>query len=239
MRLNNDRATIDVRIDGESQRAIVLLAGFPLAREVWDEQVPALASTHRVIRPDLRGVGASSVPPGPYSMETLAGDIAAVLDALSIERVTLVGHSLGGYVALAFARMYAERIERLVLVCSRLAADTLSQARYRCELADRAEASDSSAEIVETMLPRLLAPQTLRDRPDVVERVRALASAHNPRGLAALLRGMALRDAANDIAPDLSMPVLVIAGSEDASLSLDDARSGRGLPRRAASYFRE
>src|SRR6476469_142653 len=90
---------VDERGDGD---AIVLLHGFPLTRDIWDAQTDALASSHRVVRPDLRGMGRSDVTAGPYWMEALAGDVAAMLDALGIERATIVGHSLGGYVALAF-----------------------------------------------------------------------------------------------------------------------------------------
>ncbi|HLI95248.1 MAG TPA: alpha/beta fold hydrolase, partial [Candidatus Baltobacteraceae bacterium] len=89
---------------------IVLIHGFPVTRDVWDAQAARLASRMRVIRPDLRGMGRSSVPDGPYLMETLAGDVAAVLDALGIDRACIVGHSLGGYVAMAFCRMYSERV---------------------------------------------------------------------------------------------------------------------------------
>src|SRR5690242_21925192 len=122
MRVPADDATIDVLTEGSGD-PIVLIHGFPLTREVWDAQAAQLAQRSRVIRPDLRGMGASSVPEGPYLMETLAGDVAAVLDALGMERASIVGHSMGGYVAMAFCRMYAERVTRLALVCSRLAAD--------------------------------------------------------------------------------------------------------------------
>ena len=215
MRVNNDGARIDVRIDGDAEPAIVLLAGFPLTRDIWIQNARTLVASHRVIAPDLRGAGASSVPPGPYLMEAMAGDVAAVLDALGIERATIVGHSLGGYVALAFARMYAERVERLALVCSRAAADTPERARWRNELADRAEATGSVGEIVDAVIPTLFAPQTARLHPELERSAREIAGRNDVRGLAALLRGMALRDPADDIAPDLDMPVLVVAGAED------------------------
>ncbi|MHB8147804.1 MAG: alpha/beta fold hydrolase [Vulcanimicrobiaceae bacterium] len=225
MRVNNDGAHIDVRIDGVADPAIVLLAGFPLTRGIWDDVAPVLVTEHRIVAIDLRGTGASSVPPGPYLMETMAADVAAVLDALGIERAMLVGHSLGGYVALAFARMYAERVERLALVCSRIAADTPERARWRNGLADRAEQSGSAREILDATMPALLAPQTRALHPEVELRVRAIAERNDARGLAALLRGMALRDAADDIVPDLAMPVLVVAGAADLIVGQGEARS--------------
>src|SRR6185437_12608597 len=130
----DDGTRVDVRIDGESGAPIVLIAGFPLTREIWNAQADSLSRTHRVIRPELRGVGNSSVPHGPYLMEVLASDVAIALDALGIERTAIAGHSLGGYVALAFARMFSERVTHLALVCSRLAADAPQRAAARAAL---------------------------------------------------------------------------------------------------------
>ena len=144
---------------------------------------------------DLRGMGASSVVDGPYLMESLAGDVAAVLDALGIERATLVGHSLGGYVALAFARMYVERLARLALVCSRIAADTPERAAHRFELADDAERSGSSDRIIDEFLAQRWLRHTA-NRPEICEKFKKIAEKHDARGLAAMLRGMALRDSA-------------------------------------------
>ena len=138
--VDDARLDIDDRGTGD---AIVLLHGFVLTRDIWNAQADALSKTHRVVLPDLRGMGRSTASHGPYLMESLAGDIAAALDALGIERASIVGHSLGGYVALAFARMYVERVERLALVGARLGEDAPERARFREELADRIEATDS------------------------------------------------------------------------------------------------
>jgi pimeloyl-ACP methyl ester carboxylesterase len=216
---------LDVSVAGSGAHTVVLLAGFPLSREIWDATARELSAQCRVVLPDLRGTGASGVADGPYLMESLAGDLAAVLDALGEERATIVGHSAGGYVALAFARMFAERVRGLALVCSRLAADAPAQARERKTLAARVEREASADAVVDAYVARLLAPQTLQDAPEIVARVSAIARRTGPRGAAALLRGMAMRSASDDIAPELTMPVLVIAGARDAVVSLDEARS--------------
>jgi pimeloyl-ACP methyl ester carboxylesterase len=213
-RVRVDDANIGVD-DRGSGDAIVLLHGFPLTHAMWAAQAGTLSRTHRVIRPDLRGVGASSAPGGPYLMESLAADIAGVLDALGVPTATIVGHSLGGYVAMAFARMFAERVERLALICSKLRADTAEEANKRNQLADRIETENSIVPAIEAYLPRIFAAQTYVNDPALVERVRAQAELVTPRGAAALIRGMALRGAADDIAADLPMPVLVVAGAGD------------------------
>lgn len=207
----------EIRGDGD---AVVLLHGFPFTHRIWDAAASALAGEHRVVAPDLRGMGASGVTAGPYLMEQLAGDLAAMLDALGIERATIVGHSLGGYVALAFARMYDARVARLALVASRLVADTPELAASRRELAARIEDEGTVEVALDRMLPRLLAPNNSAALLDVA---RAIARENNPAGLAAVLRGMALRDDAHDIAGELAMPVTVIAGAEDPIVSIDEA----------------
>lgn len=210
-----DDVRIDTRVDGSGDDAVVLIHGFPLGSEIWKAQIPVLARAHRVVALDLRGMGGSSVVDGPYLMETLAGDVAAVMDHLSIDRATIVGHSLGGYVALAFARMYVERVARLSLVCSRVVADTSEIANSRNELASRLETSGSIDEIGNKNIPALFAKKTLENRPEMVEKARKIAENSDPRGLAAMLRGMALRDSSEDIAPELGMPVLVVGGAAD------------------------
>ncbi len=229
--LVHDDVRIDARIDGSGADAVVLIHGFPLAKEIWNAQIPALAREHRVIAIDLRGMGGSSVVDGPYLMEILAGDVAAVMDHLSIERASIVGHSLGGYVALAFARMYVERVARLALVCSRVIADTSEIANGRNELASRLEQSNSIAEILEKNVPALFALKTLESQPEIVEKGRKIAQNNDARGLAAMARGMALRDSSEDIAPELWMPVLVVGGAHDRIVpQAETERAARAFP---------
>ncbi len=225
MKIRNDDATIDVSVDGNGDETLVLIHGFPLSREIWNAQTRALAGRYRVVRPDLRGMGASSVPDGPYLMETLAGDIAAVLDALALERATIVGHSLGGYVALAFARMYAERCERLALVCSRIDADSRDRAAWRLAAAERLDRSGDCEPLLREMLEGGIASRSREHDPDIYDRALAIARNNGAPGLAAMLRGMALRDGAQDIAPELTMPVLVLAGALDAGIPPELARA--------------
>jgi len=231
MRIAVDDATIDVLSEGSGD-PIVLVHGFPLAREVWDRQAAELAKLVRVVRPDLRGMGRSSVPAGPYLMETLAADVAASLDALGIDRVALAGHSLGGYVALAFCRMYTERVTRLALVCSRLAADTREVAKNREDLADRIEREQRIDPVIDAYVPRLFAPFSLEKRSPAVDRAREIAKRNSVPGAAAILRGMAQRAPAFDIAEELEVPVLVVAGAGDQIVKPEEAqRAARAFPR--------
>lgn len=224
MRVTVDEATIDVATDGKGE-PIVLLHGFPVTREIWDDQADALSRDALVIRPDLRGMGRSSVVDGPYLMESLAGDVAAVLDVMGVERAAIVGHSLGGYVAMAFARMYTERVTRLALVCSRLQADSQTAARAREDLADEVERQGEIGPVLDAYLPKLFAPNSLRSNVDLVLGVRKIAQHIDPRGAAAMLRGMAARVDCTDIAADVPFPVLVVAGARDQVVPRDEAHA--------------
>src|ERR1700686_1384862 len=208
---------------GGSGVPIVLLHGFPLDRTVWDEQRAALAPA-RVVRIDLRGCGESEPSDGPALMEALAGDVAGVLDALRIERAAIAGHSIGGYVALAFFRMYAERVAGLALVASHIAAEPSRAhgseeqpplAAGRDTLAARLEADGTMDAAIESYLPRYFAPHVYRDRPDLVERARIVMARQDPGGSAQLVRGMKERVAGDDLLEDIRVPALVIAGAED------------------------
>ncbi len=213
MRVSVDGAAIDVAIEGDG-KPVILLHGFPLTRDIWEPQ-RALASRLRVLRPDLRGMGKSRGGPGPYLMESLAGDVASVLDAGGIDRCAIVGHSAGGYVALAFARMFTERVAALALVCSRLRSDSPDIAAAREALAERLENEGTIEPALEAYLPKLLARNVSQQRVELLERARRIAQNNTPTGLAAMLRGMAMRSDSMDIAPELTMPVLIVAGASD------------------------
>src|SRR4051794_40356852 len=114
---------------------VVLLHAFPLARGMWRRQVEALQDRYRVIVPDLRGFGDSAGFSGPPSVEQMADDVAALLDGLKVTGpVVLGGLSMGGYVALAFARRHAGRLRALVLADTRSEADDVEGRANRDKL---------------------------------------------------------------------------------------------------------
>jgi pimeloyl-ACP methyl ester carboxylesterase len=98
--------------------AVVLIHGITSSSRTWREVIPALAERYTVIAPDLLGHGRSAKPRGDYSLGAYASGIRDLLVALEIPRATVVGHSLGGGVAMQFAYQFPDRVERLVLVDS-------------------------------------------------------------------------------------------------------------------------
>ncbi len=195
---------------------VVLLHAFPCNRSMWASQISALTQSQqfRIIIPDFRGFGESDVPEGPYLMETLAADIAALLDALQVEACVLGGLSMGGYVAFAFYRSYRARVRALILADTRPQADTEARRASREETAQLAEREGSHA-VVERLLPSMLTPATQQEPTGTLARLRAMMEAATPTGIAGALRGMALRPDSTDLLPQIACPTLVLVGEED------------------------
>jgi pimeloyl-ACP methyl ester carboxylesterase len=110
-----DIAQANVRGEGEGP-AVVLIHGFSAALDWWDDIAPSLAKTHRVIRLDLIGHGGTAAPRSGYDIPHQAAFVGAVLDKLGVDRVTVIGHSMGGEVATALAEARPRRIDRVVLI---------------------------------------------------------------------------------------------------------------------------
>ena len=208
--------------------AVVFLHGFPFDRSMWRGQVERLSADFRVIAPDLRGHGESTLTSEPSTMEVLAEDVAALLDELNVPRAVVCGLSMGGYVALALYRAHPSRVRALVLADTRSKADTEDARRTREENARRALAEGMSP-IVDSMLPKLLSESTRENEPEVVARVREMMSGVSPEGAAAALRGMALRRDQTDLLASIDVPALVVVGSEDAVTPPSEAEAMHAL----------
>ena len=205
------RMSYDVTGDGP---AVVLLHGYPLNRSMWGEQIAALRDGYRVVAPDLRGHGETEATEEPATMEEMAADVAALMDELGINSAVIGGLSMGGYVALAFARRFPERVRALVLADTRPQADTEDVKGKREEQAQTA-LREGMNPIADTMLPKLFPPAALRENVGAVERVRRMILTTKPQGAASASRGMASRADQTQFLPKINAPTLVIVGGED------------------------
>jgi pimeloyl-ACP methyl ester carboxylesterase len=196
---------------------LVLLHGFPLDHHLWDEVLPFLEDKFDVILPDLRGFGESTTVDSPYSMDDYAADIAGLLDELVIQEAAIVGHSMGGYVALAFARLYPERVRGLGLVSSQVLADApeRKEGRYK-SAADVAENGIGS--VVETMTPKFTADEKLQSY------ARAAMERQQPAAYIGALKAMAERTDSTPLLSTFHFPVVIIHGDSDALIPIDRAR---------------
>jgi len=208
--------------DRGSGPSVVLLHGYPFSRSMWREQIEELTQTHRVVIPDLRGHGQSAVTPAPATMQDMALDVAAIMETLNISRATVGGLSMGGYVALAFYRLFPLRVRSLVLADTRAQADTEEGKQSRAVQAERA-LKEGMEGIADALLPKLLAPETVAKRPDIVKRVREMMVKTEPEGAAAALQGMAQRQDQTAFLSRIISPTLIIVGREDSLAPVADA----------------
>lgn len=201
---------------------LVLLHGHPFNRSMWQDQRETLQSICRVITPDLRGYGETTAVPGKTTMEEFAGDLAAFLDALAIDRIILGGLSMGGQIVFEFYRQFPQRVHALVLADTQPQVDTEEVRAIRYATAGRI-LEQGMQDVAEEVLPKLLAKETIASHPDVASRVRDMIIQTQPEGAAAALRGRAERRDYTPLLREIAVPTLILVGSEDEFTPIQDA----------------
>lgn len=195
----------------EDAPVLVLGSSLGTTGAMWEPQIPAWEGHLRLVRYDHRGHGGSPVPPGPYALEQLAGDVLALLDDLGLERASVGGTSLGGMVAMWLAAHAPERVERLVVCCS---SAHMPPASAWHERAQAVRAADSVEPVADAVLERWTTPGFRAEHPEVVKGLLAMlveTPAEGYAGCCEAIAGMDLRAAL----PAISAPTLVIVGEQD------------------------
>lgn len=204
---------------------LVCLHGYPLNRHIWDPQVKGLSDAARLLAPDLRGHGESTVLPGPYTMDLLARDINNFLDALEIrQQIVLCGLSMGGYIAFAFYRWYKERVKGLVLTATRAGADTPEGKAGRDQAIDLALESGVSA-VIGDMPSKLLSQETHKRNPKLVAAVKTIMQSSSLEGILGDLKGMRERPDSTSTLGEIEVPTLIIHGAKDPIIPLAEAQA--------------
>jgi pimeloyl-ACP methyl ester carboxylesterase len=197
---------------------VILLHGFPFDHSIWQPVVPLLEGHARLIMPDLRGFGQSPVTEGVYTMRLLAEDVACFMDKLELEKAVLVGHSMGGYISLAFAQAYPGRLLGLGLIATQAAADNPEKRQSRLKTANSVKRRGVKV-VAQSMAPKLT-PKT-----DLVQPLFDLMMRANRPAVMGALQGMAERSDLTGDLSNVSVPAVVVAGGADQFLTLENQRT--------------
>jgi pimeloyl-ACP methyl ester carboxylesterase len=209
--------------DRGARTAVVLLHAFPLSHRMWTSMAEFLDPGVRLVTPDFRGFGASPLGADPPSLGRSADDVAALLDRLELDRVTLGGLSMGGYVTMEFLRRHADRVDALILADTRASADSPAGRANRERIA--AAVGHDPSIVLSDVVPPLTGPTTRRERLWAQAEVESMAAAAPPATVAWAELAMAARPDSFDVLADLSAPTLVVVGDEDEITGVSDARA--------------
>ena len=206
---------------------VVLVHAIGCDHAMWDEVLPALEGRPVVVL-DLRGHGASPVPPGPYTLDGLADDVAALLDQLGIERADWVGLSLGAMLGQAFALLHPARLRRLVIANSTSGYGPEGRGMWLARA--KAVENGGMGAILDMAMGCYFSEAFRRASPEVVERIARRFLATDPRGYAGCCHAIA------DLAftqrlGEIAAPTLVIAGGADVATTPQmSATIAAGIP---------
>jgi 3-oxoadipate enol-lactonase len=193
---------------------LVLLHAFPLNGRMFEPQMAAFSGDRRVVAPDYPGFGRSPRTPAQPDVHYYAEGVRSLLDRLHLDRVVLGGVSMGGYVAFEFMRLFPEKVSALVLANTRPEPDSEEMRETRNEMALRV-AQEGVEVLVELQMERLLAPDTLHNDEELVEKVRAMILENSPDGAVAALGAMRERPDSTALLDEIGVPTLVVGGEED------------------------
>ena len=215
--------------------ALVLLHGFTESRAIWDDFVAGLKNSFRVIAVDLPGHGESDSLGDTHTMEEMAAVLKAVLDHLSVGRCVVIGHSMGGYTALAFASSWPEMVAGLGLFHSTAAADS-DEARQTRDKAIAIIKKDRQ-DFLFQFIPSLFAEGNRDSLKPVIDKLVAVASGMSAEAIIAAQEGMKVRADHRDLLRQAPFPVLFIAGKQDVRIPIDGILPQVALPRRSYSLI--
>lgn len=208
----------------QSGRPVLLVHGHPFDRSMWRPQAEHLAEHgYRVITPDLRGFGESPGQGAKTTLDVFANDLVKLADDLEIDRFVLGGLSMGGQIVMQLLEDHPDRADAVLLADTFPGLDAPEARQARITTAARIT-EEGMSDYADELLPKMIAKQTRATRPDVEAHVSRMMRNAPSRGAAAALRGRAERRDYTEGLERITVPTLVVVGSEDEFTPVADAR---------------
>ncbi len=225
--------------DTGSGIALVLLHGFGEDSTIWEQQVNYLKPHCRLLVPDLPGTGSSTfTAQTELSIEAMAKAIEAILVHEQIDKCIMMGHSMGGYITLAFAERYPDRLLKMALIHSTAYADSDEKKNNRLKSMGLIEEYGSYA-FLKNSIPNLFGAAYKKDSPEIINQLIQKSALFNKESLKAYTKAMMLRPDRSCILEQSKIPILFIAGTEDNAVPLTDILIQAELPAKKYLYILE
>jgi len=223
MKITANGITTRYELEGPATAPVVTLShSLAATLSLWDAQAAALRDRYRVLRYDVRGHGGSDVPPAPYTLEQMAGDLHGLLQALGIAETHFVGLSMGGLIGMTMALRFPRAIRSLVLADTTAAYGPERKPMWDDRIRD-AETKGIDAVLDRTMDVWFTGPFRAA-RPDVIARIRAMMAPTSPVGYVGAIQAIGYGDLREDIRA-IRCPTLILVGEEDHGTDITMART--------------
>jgi pimeloyl-ACP methyl ester carboxylesterase len=221
----------------KGKTTVVLLHGFLESRSVWDDYVKVLGKNYAVLNIDLLGHGGTECTAYVHTMEEMADMVRVVLKAHDVRKGFLVGHSMGGYVALAFAEKYPDNVKGICLFNSSGFADSKQKQKDR----DRAikVVKSNHERFVREVIPNLFTRMDTPGLKTALKQTLVGALGTSKQGLIAALEGMKIRENREIVLKFAPCPVLFVIGKQDRLLNYKDLIEQSKLNEKGAYYLSE
>ncbi len=214
-------------VDEGEGPVLLFIHGFCGSADYFEHVIPALTPEFRCIAPDLRGHGQSDAPPGPWTIDQIAEDIAHLVYELTENDIVMFGHSLGGYATLAFAEKYMTRLSGFGLIHSTAYPDSEEAKKGRLKAIETIN-QHGIRHFVNDLIPKLFAPVNLESKQSDIERVKQIGYQTSPEGAQAALTAMKDRPDRNHILKKADCPILLVAGEDDQLIDKSKTFSAEG-----------
>jgi len=198
----------------EDSPVIIFIHGFPLNKSMWDKQMDALKDKYRVIAYDIRGHGESESGISTFSIELFTSDLLYLMDVLKIEKASVCGLSMGGYIALNAITNYPQRFESLVLCDTNCIADTLETIQSRLSASDSIS-EDGINNYAAESVKHLFAPESFTSRMDEIDAVKEMIQNTSEETLIKTLMALCVREQTCSLIHQIKVPTLILVGEED------------------------